>query len=291
MPELPSSPVRRALASALRRLREAAGMSGDEVAARLGWSASKVSRIETHRTGVKPSDLESLLELYEVHEAERSQLRALADEQNARGWWAAYASTLDADYVSYMSLEDSAASFWAWSPEIIHGLLQTEDYARAATYTAFGSPPSEPPGQIQRLIDARLRRQQILRTPGSRQFTFILDEATLRHRFGGPEVMRAQLLRVEELSHLQRVSVRVLAFARAYPIGPGGFALLEFPSVHGTRLGDVVYMEHLTGNFFVEEERHVYDYRLAVERLMEEALDEEASRDLIMQVAEDVWAD
>ena len=291
MPELPSSPVRRALASALRRRREHAGMSGDEVAAELGWSASKVSRIETHRTGIKPRDLEAHLNLYGVDDAQRHQLRALADEQNARGWWAAYAGTLDADYVSYMSLEDSAESFCTWSPEIIHGLLQTEDYARAATTIAFGSPAAVPPGQIQRLIDSRLRRQQMLSAPGSRHFTFILDEATLRHRFGEAKVMRDQLLRVEELSHLPQVSVRVLAFAGRYPISPGGFTLLEFSSVHGTSIGDIVYMEHLNGNFFVmEEENDTYRYRLAFDRLMDEALDDDASRELIMQVGRDVWA-
>ena len=97
MPDLPSSAVRRALAAELRRLREHAGLSGDEVAARLGWSGSKVSRIETHRTGIKDADLELLLGLYNVDEDQRSQLRALAAEQDGRGWWTAYASTFAPD--------------------------------------------------------------------------------------------------------------------------------------------------------------------------------------------------
>ena len=87
----------------------------------------------------------------------------------------------------------------------------------------------------------------MLAQPGAKQFTFVLDEAALRHRFGSAATMRAQLLQVERLSHLPSVAVQVLSFAGSYPIGPGGFALLEFAPVHGTRVDDVVYIEHLTG--------------------------------------------
>src|SRR5258708_26977180 len=141
MPELPSSVVGRALAAELRRLREHAGLSGDEVAEQLGWSGSKISRIETHRTGVKPGDLDQLLEKYRVDEAQWRQLKALATEQEARGWWVVYANTFPPGYIAYINLEDSAASIHCWSPELVHGLLQTEDYARATMATAFGSPP------------------------------------------------------------------------------------------------------------------------------------------------------
>jgi transcriptional regulator with XRE-family HTH domain len=291
LPELPSSAVRRALAVELRRLREHAGMPGDDVAARLGWSGSKVSRIETHRTGVKMDDLELLLDLYAVDDTQRSQLRALGEEQEARGWWTPYASSFSPTYIAYIGLEAAAESIHCWSPELIHGLLQTEDYARAATSTAFGSPSPVSPGEIQRLIDVRLRRQEMLSQPGQRQFVFILDEATLRHRFGNPQLMRAQLSQVEELSHLPRITIRVLPFSGSYPIGPGGFALLQFAPVHGTSLSDVVYMEHLTGNSFVEAEAETYEYKLAFDRLMAKALDEDASRKLLMKIAKDIWSD
>jgi transcriptional regulator with XRE-family HTH domain len=290
LPDLPSSAVRRALAAELRRLREHAGVSGDEMAARLGWSGSKISRIETHRTGVKPDDLELLLDLYDVDDARRDQLRALADEQESRGWWSAYSSALPADYIAYVSLESAASSIRGWSPELIHGLLQTEDYARAATTIVFGSPPLIPPGEIERRIEARLRRQELLAEPGSRELIFILDEATLRHRFGSADIMRAQLLRLEQLAHLPKVSIRILPFGASYPIGPGGFALLAFAPIHGTGVNDVVYLEHLTGNNLIEEESETYDYRLAFLRLAQEALDEDASRKLVLKIAKDVWS-
>ncbi len=79
--------------------------------------------------------------------------------------------------------------------------------------------------------------------------------------------MRAQLLQLERISRLPNVTIQVLAFSGLYPIGPGGFALLEFAPVHGVKPTDVVYMEHLTGNSFVEEETEAYEYRLAFERL------------------------
>jgi len=126
LPDFTSSAIRRQLATELRRLREQTGMSGDEVAADLGWSGSKVSRIETHRTGVKRDDLDQLLDLYRVIEPQRGQLIALAGErEGSRGWWAAYADALPEEYTSYISLEADATSVSCWSPELIHGLLQT----------------------------------------------------------------------------------------------------------------------------------------------------------------------
>jgi transcriptional regulator with XRE-family HTH domain len=289
LPDLPSSAVRRALAAELRRLREHAGISGDEVAARLGWSGSKVSRIETHRTGIKPNDLEQLLDLYDVEAAQRNQLRALATEQEGRGWWSAYTSLFSPEFIAYIGLEAAASSISCWSPELIHGLLQTEDYARAALDVASGLPAMIPPGEMQRRIDARLRRQEILSQPDAGKFTFVLDEAALRHRFGTNEIMQAQLRQVIQLARLPNVSVRVLAFARSHPIGPGGFALLEFAPLHGTKPSDIVYMEHLTRSSFLEEEAETFEYRLAFGRLLSEALDEEASGKLIARIAREMW--
>jgi transcriptional regulator with XRE-family HTH domain len=290
VPDLPSSAVRRALAAELRRLREHADMSGDDVAARLGWSGSKVSRIETHRTGIKASDLELLLDLYGVDDEQRGQLLALADEQNDRGWWTAYASTFPATYVAYVGLEAAATEVRCWSPELIHGLLQTEEYAAQATETVFGDPPPVPPAEIQRRVEVRLRRQEMLARRDSKAFSFVLDEAALWHRFGTASTMRAQLLDLERRSRLPNVSIRVLQFGGLYPIGPGGFVLLKFAPVHGVQLTDVVYMEHLTVNSFVEEEQEAYEYELAFQRLTAAALDEDASRKLIRRVARDVWS-
>jgi transcriptional regulator with XRE-family HTH domain len=271
-------------------LRELAGISGDEVAATLGWSASKVSRIETHRTGIKPDDLERLVGLYDVDEIQLGQLRALAAEQEGRGWWSAYTNAFAPDFIAYLGLEAAASLIQCWSPELIHGLLQTQDYAKAAVEVASNYVSVSAPGEIQRKVESRLRRQEMLTQPAAKQFNFVLDEATLRHRYGTSEIMRVQLLHVAEVSRLPNVSIRVLSFAGSYPIGPGGFALLAFAPLHGTPLNAVVYMEHLIRNTFVEEEQETYEYQLAFDRLRTEALDEEASRNLITTVAQQTWS-
>jgi len=265
-------------------------MSGDEIAERLGWSGSKISRIETYRTGVKTADLRRLLGLYEVDDARSRQLLALATRPETRGWWSGYASTFPAEYLAYIALEDSAASLRTWSPELIHGLLQTEDYAAAALAAVFGTPPRIPPGEIQRRIEARLRRQALLTRSPPGDLRFILDEATLRHGFGTAATMRAQLAQLDQLSQRPGISIRVLPFAGPHPIGPGGFAILSFEPVYGMRLNDVVYVEHLTGQSLLEDEQDTYEYRQAFRKLTEAALDPGESKALIAGVARSHWS-
>ncbi|HTA07725.1 MAG TPA: helix-turn-helix transcriptional regulator [Streptosporangiaceae bacterium] len=290
MPDPRSSAIRRGLAAELRRLREQAGLSGDDVAQALGWSASKVSRIETHRTGVKVQDLPLLLDLYAVDAVQRRQLIALAGEQNQRGWWAAYADALPDDYLTYIGLEDSAVSLQCWSPEIVHGLLQTEAYSAEMMRAHFSIQATVTPNQAQRRIESRMRRQQILTRGQPEKLSFILDEATLLHRFGTPAVMREQLARLVELAQLPAVTLQILAFAGDHPIGPGGFTILSFDPVHGTALDDVVYVEQLTSSSFVEEDPDTFQYKQAFGRLAAEALDPHASRELIEQIAIERWS-
>jgi transcriptional regulator with XRE-family HTH domain len=286
-----SSAIRRQLATELRRLREQTGLSGDEVAERLGWSGSKVSRIETHRTGVKREDLDQLLALYQVTEPYRGQLIALAGElAGSRGWWAAYADALREEYASYISLEADATSVSCWSPELIHGLLQTQEYATAVIQSHMRTTSTLPPGELRRRVEARLRRQEILTRDEPAHVSFVLDEAVLLRRFGTAAVMRAQLERLEQVSEMPNVTLRVLALDGNHPIGTGGFIVLRFASVHGTVLDDVVYIEHLSRSSYVEEEDEAYQYQLAFDRLTAEALDEAASAELIRRTAAERWS-
>jgi transcriptional regulator with XRE-family HTH domain len=271
-------------------LREHTGMSGDDVAARLGWSGSKVSRIETHRTGVKTHDLDQLLGLYGVDEAERSQLRALAAQQESRGWWSAYASTFAPEYITLIGLEAAASSIRCWSPELIHGLLQTEDYARAVIRAHMLATDPIPPGEVRRRVEARLRRQEILTRENRTALTFVLDEAVLLRRFGTREVMHAQLTWLAGAAQMPNVQLHVLALAGNHPIGTGAFAILEFAPVHGTALDDVVYVEQLSRSSYVEEEAETYQYHLAYERLTAEALGPAESADVIARIASELWS-
>jgi transcriptional regulator with XRE-family HTH domain len=274
----------------LRRLREQAGLSGDEVAVRLGWSGSKVSRIETHRTSVKPDDLLLLLDLYGVDKLQRGQLRALAEEQEGRGWWAAYSDALSEDYAAYISLESAATSIRTWSLQLIHGLLQTEDYARAVIEAHKDSTGPIPRGGIRRLVETRLRRQEMLIRQNHTQLTFVLDEAVLLRRFGTPAVMKAQLESLTRAAQLPNVTLQILTLAGNHPIGTGSFAILQFAPVHGAALDDVVYVEQLIQSSYVENEAETFRYQQAYAQLIDEALDPSASVDLISRVAAERWS-
>jgi transcriptional regulator with XRE-family HTH domain len=291
LPDVTNSAIRRRLANELRRLRDQTGLSGDEVAARLGWSGSKVSRIETHRTGVKPEDLDALLDLYDVDEQRRGQLTALAGERGRSGWWAAYSDTLPEEYADYIALEADATSIVCWSPEVIHGLLQTEAYATAVIQAHMGSTARISPGELRRRIEARLKRQDILSRDNPPLLTFVLDEAVLLRRFGNAAVMAAQLAHLEQASGMSNVTLQILALAGHHPVGAAGsFAILRFAAVHGAALDDVVYTEQLSRSSYVEAESEAYQYQLAFDRLAAQALDPTASLELIKSIARVQWS-
>ncbi len=292
MPDLrSSSPAKRALAAELRRLREISGMSGDEVARRLRWSASKISRIETNRTGVRTSDLERLLDLYDAEPVRRKHLVALAREPEPRGWWNAYSDAVDTEYMAYIALEENAAHLRCWSPELIHGLLQTRDYANEVMAAGFGESPPISQRAIQDRIDVRMRRQSLLTSQEHKGFTFILDEATLLRRRGSPQIMHDQLMHLMDISARPNVTICVLAFTGVHPVvNPGGFAILMFDPVHETQITDAVYVERLLSSDFVENDTEAHEYRRAFDQLAEAALGPEESLALIERTAAERWS-
>jgi transcriptional regulator with XRE-family HTH domain len=292
MPERGSTKIgRRRLAAELRRLRDLADLTGEEVAERLGWSGSKISRIELNRTEVKAGDLTELLDLYEVHGTHRTDLVALSKIRRSRGWWSAYSDVMAPEYAAYIELEAEADSALCWSPQLIHGLLQTEEYARAVIESNLGWQPTTPPGKIQRLIEVRLARQRIVTGHDTLRLTVILDQSVLLRQVGDATVMRGQLDYLAQVSRLPNVTLRVLPLAGFHPVGTGSFSLLVFPPLLGVGpSSDVLYVEQLTRNeVFVDEEAEVYEYRLAFEQLAAEALSPEPSRRLIA-AASDTWS-
>ncbi|HUY52630.1 MAG TPA: Scr1 family TA system antitoxin-like transcriptional regulator [Streptosporangiaceae bacterium] len=167
MPDHGSQTIRRRrLAAELRWLRERAGLTGDEAAERLGWSGSKISRIETHRIGVKSADLKRLLDLYEVEVCRREELQALARESSRTGCLASLVAGLPTDHAEYLSAEDEARSIWNWDPQIVPVLLQTEAYARAVHRQCSGCPR-----QMRSAVYDSTRRASNYR-PGTRRSTF-----------------------------------------------------------------------------------------------------------------------
>jgi transcriptional regulator with XRE-family HTH domain len=262
------SPVvrRRELGNALRVLRIARGLTIEEVSAQLLCSASKVSRMETGH-GVALRDIRDLCDLYGViDEEERGRLTELALQGKQQGWWQAY----DLNYGTYIGLEAEAASIHDFQSTLIPGLLQTEAYARAVLERGNVNPAPE---WVQKYVDARITRQEILAQGHRLRFHSIVDEAALRRECGGREVMREQLERLAEAAELPRVTVQVLPFAiGAHPAAEDCFSILGFAG----SLPDIVYVE---GTSAIERFREAFAF------LQDLALDSAESYALIKQIA------
>lgn len=283
MPE-PASPTvrRRRLAAELRRLRERADLTGDQVAEQVGWSASKLSRIENAHSGPRPAEIKRLLSLYGVEGRSADELVALAQEANTlKGWWETYSQTIPPEYAALIGMEAEARTAWSWAPLIVPGLLQTGDYARAVTEGMVEHIAPISPGETRRRVQARLTRQQVLTRDNPLELSAILDESVLYRRFGNPNVMQMQLDRLLDITERDTVTLRILPLDGRHPIGTGAFVLLQFDEVHEVGHHDVVYLEHLTGSRYVEEEEEAFTYRRAFDRLSELAVDETQSRELI----------
>src|SRR3954453_6536532 len=132
----------RRLAQELRLLRELGQLHGKDVAERLGWSASKVSRIENGRIGISSEDLELLIELYEVPEQQAGFLRRLAPSARPKGWWDAYADTLSAGYANLIRLESGSRALRCYAALVPHALLHTPEYVRSVVLSTWEPPSS-----------------------------------------------------------------------------------------------------------------------------------------------------
>ena len=288
MPEQGISVGGRRLAGELRRLREATGLTGEEVSQRLGWSGSKLSRIELHRIGVKQADLRKLLALYEVDDSHRDELLALARESGKKGRLVRATAGFP-QVAGYVSAESEAESVWNWEPQVIPGLLQTRDYARAVRQLWLGMFPG-PPSETDRWAETRLLRQQVLTRDPPLQLSVVIDESVLRRRFGDRTVMREQLEHLVASAELPNVEVRIYPMDGDYPPVPTGpFSYMRFPEAHDVPLHDIVSVELLEGPYDIEDEDQTYRYRVAFEYLLERSLDPDQSRSLISTTASEVW--
>ncbi len=185
---------RRRLARELARLREDRGMTIREAATALEWDPSKLSRVEGLQRGIIVRDVRRLLNLYQVtDETQREALFELARQAKQRGWWQAYADVMPSEYATLIGLEAEAAEIGTYQPELIHGLLQTEDYARAVIRIGR---PGDTADQVDRRVELRMTRQQILDREDPPRLRVVLNEAAIRRMVGGPDVMRAQLARL-----------------------------------------------------------------------------------------------
>lgn len=274
---------RRQLGMELRRLREASEKTIEEVARHIGRAPSTVSRIETGKAGARPAHIRAMLDLYGVPEGpERDALLALAKDGRRKGWWSEFDDVLSVDFERYLGYEGGAASLRVYENRLIPGLLQTADYARAALR---GVRMYESPDDIERRVELRLRRQEILQPPTSLTLRTILDEAVLRRPIGGPDTMRAQLEHLVRMAQQPNITVQVLPFAHGPHAGlDGPFAVIEFPGTDP----DVVYIEGPAGNIYLEKPKDLRRNIGVFNHLASEALSSEESMPYIQSVAQEI---
>jgi len=286
----PASPTvrRRRLAAELRGIREDKGKNGDAVAAALRWSPSKISRYERARTGLRPREVERLLDYYQITGPRRALLLDLAEDAAQKGWWEEFADSLPEDYQQFIGLEHEAASIAIWHVDVVAGLLQTEGYARHII-GSYSRVEPVPPGMIGRLVRVRMRRQQVLNRDGL-HLSVVLDESVLRRRIGDDLVMYEQLQRLAREAGRPNLTLRILPLDAQHAIFGGSFVIFGFGAGSEAMLQDVVSTEHMRSGCILEGERETYLHGIAHQVLAEAALDPAASRTLILETAESHWS-
>jgi len=274
---------RRRLALELRRLREAAGLTCEEVAEHLECSASKISRVETGRVSVSPRDVRDMLELYKVPAEQRDSLVQLARDSRQKGWWHAFSDAMMPQFATYLGLESAASEIRIYEVNLIPGLLQTEDYARAVIRSGMMNSPSE---DVERRVALRMARQPAVTRDDPPKIWAVLDEAALRRRVGGAGLMRLQLEHLLTQAALPNVAVQVIPFAGgAHPAMGRPFVILVFPERIDT---DVVYLEDLTSALYVEDVAEVDRYNVFFNHLRATALSFDDSSALIASVLKEM---
>jgi transcriptional regulator with XRE-family HTH domain len=260
--------LRMLLGNQLHRLREAAGVTPEQAGYEIRASRSKISRMENGRVGFKDRDVADLLTLYGVtDEQKRASMLSLARQANAQGWWSKYGDVLADWFEAYLGLEGAASVIRTFELQFVHGLFQTEAYARAVTLLGYRTAPAE---EIDRRVSLRLKRQDLLTGPEPPQVWSVVDEAALRRPVGGRAVMRAQLNRLTEVAELPHVTIQVVPFGSGgHAAASGSFTILRFRE---PELQDVVYIEQLTSALYLDNRDDIDHYMEVMNDLGTEAL-------------------
>jgi transcriptional regulator with XRE-family HTH domain len=256
------------LAARLRTLRNESGLTVEQVAAKLLVSATKISRMETAARGVSLRDVRDLCDLYAVPEGQRAELTALAQRARERSWWQSYPA-INTTRSDFIGLESAASAIRQFQPTRVPGLLQTQGYARALLApVASGRDLSEK--DVEDILEVRARRQALLVAKPPPFVHAVIDEAALRRAVGGAGVMAEQVHRlIECAAQLPNLRLQVLPFAKgAHPAIDGNFVLLHTAA---DSVADVVFIEGLITELFLDREADVAWYSATLDRLAREA--------------------
>jgi transcriptional regulator with XRE-family HTH domain len=268
----------------LAGIREDLGLSQDQAARAVGFSPAKLSRIEAGKGRRPPTeaDVRALLEQYRAGEYEASVVLQLLRRAGEPGWWQRYDKRLMPEWFDRLvGLQEAATAIRTFELQYVPGLLQTEDYTRAVVERGL---PNAPARELQRRVELRMRRRELLHRPDAPQLWAIVDESVLLRVLGSREVMRAQLEHLVEMAQRPHVTVQIVpldatnASAPAMPV-----TYLRFG---GIDLADIVYLEHIKSAAFLEDRDETEEYRLALDRLGDEALNPRESLQRLRETME-----
>ncbi|MBO4160736.1 helix-turn-helix transcriptional regulator [Micromonospora sp. NPDC049081] len=277
--------LRMLLGAQLRRLREASGVTREGAGWEIRSSESKISRMELGRVGFKERDVADLLTLYGVTAAaDRDALLKLARDANSPGWWHRYGDVLPTWFQSYLGLEAAAALIRSYEVQFVPGLLQTPEYARAVVLLGHRGAAVE---EVDRRVELRVQRQQVLHRPDPPQLWAVIDEAALRRPIGGPQVMRGQLTALIEATRSPHIRLQVIPFdAGGHAAAGGAFTILRFGD---DDLPDIVYIEQLTSALYLDKREDLDYYAAAMERLCVEATPPERTPEVLARLRDELY--
>ncbi|MEO3926477.1 helix-turn-helix transcriptional regulator [Micromonosporaceae bacterium B7E4] len=272
----------RRLAAEIRTLRHGAGLTREDVAERTHMNPATLWRLETARARPQRRTLLGLLDVYGVTDPERRlELVALAKDAGQLGWLQAYEDQLPDEYSTYISFESEAQSVRNYESLFVPGLLQTEAYARALI---AGVLPEITEDEVERRVEARLKRQDVLARAEPLRVWVIIDESVLHRRVGSAEVIRDQLQHLAKLTKLPNITVQVLPYdVGAHPGMHGAFAIMGFPDPADPEL---VYLENRVNGLFLERDADISSYTDLFEHLRAAALNPAASVRMVSRIAD-----
>ncbi|MFG1799917.1 helix-turn-helix domain-containing protein [Micromonospora carbonacea] len=269
----------------LRERREEVGMTAVAAGRASGITQAYISGVEAGRVKLPGDRLAQLVKIYEIDPSDAAELEALRVGAMQRAWWHQYSQLFPADFLRFLGYEAGADHVRSYHNELVDGLLQTEEYARAVirggnTYVRLT--------EMDRRIAARMARQRRLGGDHPLHLTTVITEGALRQQVGGPEVMRAQLDHLDRLltERPEQIEIRVMPFAAgAHPALGGPFQILSFPS---PRLPDLVWQEVLTSSDIIDQSSRVADYTMTFAEARERALGSAESLALIRRIAKEM---
>lgn len=271
----------RRLAAELRRLRAAAELTREVVAEKTGINGATLYRIENAQVRPQRRTLIGLLELYQVDGRQRTELLALLADAGQQSWLrpSPYDDLPD-EFAIFLGLENEASSLSNYDPLLVPGQLQTEEYARAVIR---GMMPMADAKLVERRVQVRMERKSLFDREQPLDLWGVVDEAAVRRLVGGPAVMRDQLQYLLQAMEQPYVTLQVVPFDAGAYAAMSNFVVMEFP---GAEEPEVVYVESMAGNLFLEAESDIRYYAKLFDNLRAVALSPDQTASLIAEAAE-----